>query len=270
MIAYLLDIEADEYVTSVTMALPKFANRPRGATPSERAWFIDFLGDGSEAAVMRRAREHTRRFAALSEEELDEFWALADAQPSDFPVVTARPARFSDRDGVGRWFAALDIPKRGFWLASGHLVLDGQAALFDLALEPDPTFPASVDATLLRAIPHAQIRERALARLRALPSWLDFEARVGWSKPSAADRDTAATLAISPAAASKRRGRPPLPDEHYQEVARAYREALRAGSKGVNDRLSRRFGRPKETIRDWVREARARGHLPTGSQGRAG
>lgn len=57
-----------------------------------------------------------------------------------------------------------------------------------------------------------------------------------------------------------RRGRPPLSDEHLARVALAYLDELRAG-RGVWRRMSRRFDRTPEAMRDQVRKARERGFL---------
>jgi hypothetical protein len=78
-----------------------------------------------------------------------------------------------------------------------------------------------------------------------------------------------AALERTAAVPTKRKGRPPLPDELLEEVALAYLEEAKSG-RGLTGRLAARFGRPNETIRDWVHACRKRGYLSPGTTGRRG
>jgi len=58
-----------------------------------------------------------------------------------------------------------------------------------------------------------------------------------------------------------------LPDSFYEQVARAYTEAV---AYGLNPRktLATDSGTPADTVARWISEARKRGHLPPGQPGR--
>ena len=59
------------------------------------------------------------------------------------------------------------------------------------------------------------------------------------------------------------------PDGFYSKVARAYREyAFRSRAPAVS--IAKEAGVPVATARSWIREARRRGALPPGRQGKAG
>jgi hypothetical protein len=65
----------------------------------------------------------------------------------------------------------------------------------------------------------------------------------------------------------KRPQRRRLPDDFYERVARAYREAVAAG---LNPRktLATDSGVPADTVARWIGEARKRGQLPPASAGK--
>jgi hypothetical protein len=63
--------------------------------------------------------------------------------------------------------------------------------------------------------------------------------------------------------------RRPYPDGFYRDVAAAYRRNLRHGLP-PNATLAQETGSPKTTIARWIKEARRRGYLGSGQQGRAG
>jgi transposase-like protein len=58
-----------------------------------------------------------------------------------------------------------------------------------------------------------------------------------------------------------------LDDSFYQQVARAYREAVAAG-RNPRQTLARDTGAAPDTVARWVGEARRRGHLPPTTQGK--
>lgn len=68
---------------------------------------------------------------------------------------------------------------------------------------------------------------------------------------------------------NRRKGRPPLPGDLLDEVARAYLEEAKRG-RGLTRRMAIRFDRPEETIRDWIHACRIRGYLSPGVTGRRG
>jgi len=98
-------------------------------------------------------------------------------------------------------------------------------------------------------------KEPALAELRALAadapnglrSWLEAPGgRQALTRPDGSD-----------------------PDAFYAQVAQAYREyAPRTRAPAVE--IAKEAGVPVGTARGWIREARRRGHLPAGRQGKAG
>jgi hypothetical protein len=81
--------------------------------------------------------------------------------------------------------------------------------------------------------------------------------------------ETRAALERSAAVPTRRKGRPPLPDELLEDVALAYLEEAKYGP-GLTARLAARFDRPNETIRDWIHACRKRGYLSQGTTGRRG
>lgn len=61
----------------------------------------------------------------------------------------------------------------------------------------------------------------------------------------------------------------PFPDEFYHLIAGCYLSAAIETENPVS-LLAREGGFPHETVRRWVKEARKRGYLPRGLEGRAG
>jgi hypothetical protein len=59
------------------------------------------------------------------------------------------------------------------------------------------------------------------------------------------------------------------PDKFYREVASFYMDRLEDGRAPAPE-LAEATGKPVSTVRRWVAEARTRGYLPKGRQGRAG
>ena len=67
-----------------------------------------------------------------------------------------------------------------------------------------------------------------------------------------------------------RRGRPGLPDEHYQDVARRYLELRSQGETSPTATIAEEREANRNTVAGWVRGARNRGYLPEARRGRAG
>jgi hypothetical protein len=61
----------------------------------------------------------------------------------------------------------------------------------------------------------------------------------------------------------------PYPDSFYAAVAKAYREFM-ASDRAPAARLAEEAEVPVRTVHTWVQEARRRGHLPKGQQGKVG
>jgi transposase len=59
-------------------------------------------------------------------------------------------------------------------------------------------------------------------------------------------------------------------DRFYAEVAAAYAEAVAAGNNRPIDTIADALGRSRNTVKDVIREARARGLLTETTHGRAG
>jgi hypothetical protein len=77
------------------------------------------------------------------------------------------------------------------------------------------------------------------------------------------ENKTTYDLAIKPGPGGK------YPDKFYREVAGFYMARLEAGHAPAPE-LAKATGKPVATVRRWVAEARVRGYLPKGRQGKAG
>lgn len=123
---------------------------------------------------------------------------------------------------------------------------------------------------LLRHIPIGTILAKAEARL-TLRDWEAEGITVLMGKGRGPDEFTSAERRAlqnaAEAGATKRRGRPRLPDELLQEVAEHYLLEAEHG-RGVIRRLAGHFDRPEPTIRDWISTARNRGMLRPAIPGR--
>lgn len=89
-----------------------------------------------------------------------------------------------------------------------------------------------------------------------------------------ADHIAKMPVTIRPAAAvarGRRSGRRPLTQELLRDVAMGYIDENAPGSPpGAMKRLAERFGKPEETMRNWVTRARKDGWLGPSVKGRAG
>jgi hypothetical protein len=68
----------------------------------------------------------------------------------------------------------------------------------------------------------------------------------------------------------RRPGRRGHPDQHYQDIARRYRELLSTGARNPTHRIAQENDVPRDTAAGWLAGARTRGYLPPARQGRAG
>ena len=170
-------------------------------------------------------------------------------------------------DPPSAYFAALDFVDERPWLVRGRIeVQGGLGRVRQLTVEPWE-HDLEVTGVVLRRIGVADLRDRALAHMRdrvrieeALPGLREL------LRPAAPLRPF-----VAEATARRPRGRRGRTDAHYRDIAIAYLEVYESGvSRGILDELAARYGRPRETIRDWVRRARELGFLTTGTQGRAG
>jgi len=120
---------------------------------------------------------------------------------------------------------------------------------------------------VLRGLPLGVIRDRALAGLRGVllareamaadPSWRITDKHVEPARRAVVE------------AGKPKRGRPGYPEEHYRRIALRYLELLKLGHRNVLVVLAAEEGRPRETVRDWVRKATGLGYLAPGKPGRA-
>lgn len=70
--------------------------------------------------------------------------------------------------------------------------------------------------------------------------------------------------------ARRRPGRRGHPDQHYQDVARRYRQLVSAGARNPTYLIAQENHVSRDTAAGWVTGARTRGFLPPARQGRAG
>ena len=130
-----------------------------------------------------------------------------------------------------------------------------------------------VRATDMR-IKLGDIRDAAVAVLEMQATATDHPATAAIFAPWAEDIKTTSDRART---VKGRRGRPPVPDDRLELVARTYLELFNAGWRnGIRQelagRLSKRLGKPVPigTADDWLERARTDGWLRRGGRGRAG
>jgi len=161
-------------------------------------------------------------------------------------------------------------------VASGYVGrTDDELAIVQLTVEPDPTAPAPLNSTALRAVARdsAKILAKVRARLLGDPELMDLARRFGLVTVTAEEREAAQRLAEAAAVLPRKRrgGRQRYPDDHYRRVALRYLDLQEHGvQRGILVRLAEIEGVPRDTVRDWVHGATKRGFLTPGKQGRAG
>jgi hypothetical protein len=174
------------------------------------------------------------------------------------------------------------------WQIGGILYRDetgpplvGVLAVEHFAFSPTTT-RLEVTGTVLRGVPLAAIRDKALADLRedreAAARGIDLARRaMGTAGFYLPDQDVTGERArrTTEEASRPKRGRPRYSPERYGRIAVRYLELIDEGRRDVLVALaaeeSERLGRPvpRETIRDWVRKATRLKYLAPGKPGRA-
>lgn len=171
-----------------------------------------------------------------------------------------------DRDAASVSFDE-DLPGDGDHIP-GELTDDADTDDGDAEIDDGPG--TLITADLLRRIPLGRIVAQAQERL-ARTDWQEegitvyFGPDRGPDELTGAERDALDTAVA--AAGSTRRGRPELPDDLLEKVARAYLEEATTGV-GLTRRLAQRFNRPEATVRDWIAAARRRDFLSPAVPGR--
>jgi hypothetical protein len=176
----------------------------------------------------------------------------------------------------------------GEWSVRGEVVLiDGQAACRRITVYRNEM--PGVTSTLLRQVPLG----RVLTDCRAAFAIYERDSRELVEEARQASRDrnrkpwdlekpgVAERLGLWAESRDQELERLKLPrkhprkrgygDDHYRRIAFAYLDLQESGvSRGLIDKLARRQNKPRETMRDWVHEARQRKFLTKTTQGRGG
>lgn len=145
----------------------------------------------------------------------------------------------------------------------------GRIAITEMYVRADD----EVDAAMLRSIPIGRMEAAVNLGWGREGEVMQFEA----SSASAGDAPTLEELRLrTPAKAPRRKRRKPLtrpdgrdPDAFYAAVAAAYREYA-PETKAPGAAIAKEAGVPATTAHRWVREARRRGFLGAGRQGKSG
>lgn len=208
----------------------------------------------------------------LAGSEADFSWPIV---PQAWPYQTEiDPAVFAA-------FAAIE--HRGvdrYWLVRGLLANTQGEGVVARQVTVEPYDPESigfgVTGAAMRDIRFREIIEKALASLDLLGRVAQNDA-LSRAMFHDEEKATAAQQAGDMARdrETRRGGRPSLPDEHYERIARTYLQLHKEGVRNgiLNEialRESERTGRPvkSRTVRDWVQRARDLRYLERGKQGR--
>ena len=210
-------------------------------------------------------------------------------EPLPFPSDPSYVARINTR-WTDDWVlnGMLRLAEGRLVLSSLEVALSAQPADADRPRHPDEVPAGGVTSTVLRAIPTGRLL--AQARLALIAS-----DEVGHSIASLAEHSDGATSAVAAQlaeifrvgddeqraraaeaaerarGAELRRGRKGYPDDHYRRIALAYLDLQSQGvTRGILDRIAEQEGRKRDTIRDWIHQAREREFLTKGTPGRAG
>lgn len=206
----------------------------------------------------------------------DEFRkALKERAQIDWPIVIAQPLDDSLDESEIAEFAAGTLVNGEPWLIQGVLRSDpaGPPIVARLRAENFPVADVEVTGTVLRSLPIARIRDKALAWL--IPLAVGRQALADASGWAITPDDVERARETAAQAERPQRGRRGHPPEHYRRIAFRYLELLKDGQRKVlvalADEESERLGRtiPRETVRDWVRKATRLGFLAPGKRGRA-
>jgi hypothetical protein len=199
---------------------------------------------------------------------------LPTLNDSQLPWVNAAPHSDSVDGRVFASFIAFDRRNGKVWIIRGLLAGDdtGSIGVRQLTLEAyNPTGElAEIQSSDMRQR-LGEIRDAAVGRLRQQAELATHPAYAdAWWRTSAIEVGERAVSGTTS------RGRPALPDEHYEHVARLYLELYGQGVKrGILEEIARRMSTPghpvpRETARDWVKRSRDLEFLSRGRQGRAG
>lgn len=168
------------------------------------------------------------------------------------------------------------------WQVEGiAAVVDGELVIHELLVKPanlaDTAPTGGVTTTVLRSIPLGGLMGALRTAWSEGPAGIaSWEATTGESFEAARKQAERAARAVK--STGIKRGRKGYPDDHYRWVALEYLALQREGwSRGILVELAKRatkhLGRDfvaRETVRDWVAEARKRQFLTKATQGRAG
>jgi hypothetical protein len=187
------------------------------------------------------------------------------------PWAIARPFEDPDDPAVRASVAALHVFRDQPWLVRGTLRAAEEGPLTLAHIGVEHLFDPGVEVTneVLRHVPAATIRDRANAWLRNHDVGLDALAIVGRVTP--AERRWAQRAAAEAAKAPLRRGRQGYPADHFRGIALRAVELFEVeGRRDVIQALADERDKPYQTVRDWVRRARAPeyGFLNPVTQGR--
>lgn len=114
---------------------------------------------------------------------------------------------------------------------------------------------------------------RSAARCYFSPAHVSYQLQEIFRSLGIAERALRATSPEDeprPAPARPKRGRPPMEDSHYREIALLYLEAMRADPRRPIEWIAAEKGHASSTVRGWVSEARKRGFLSPGQRGKGG
>ena len=173
-------------------------------------------------------------------------------------------------DGAGRavGFSADRSRPRPHTLAGRLTVQDGRLVLTEFTVRSS----GGVDSLLLRV----RLGD-LLAELRSRIAERGGSALVceGDTWGSRQDNEEARNTMLAEAATESepKRGRTGYPDSHYRRVARRYLQLVNGTppvTRGVLRVMADEEGRPVETVRTWIHQARKRRFLTDGERGRAG
>jgi hypothetical protein len=195
------------------------------------------------------------------------------------PWVHARADRDLS-DTYGSVTAVLELPtsRRSAtlepWLVRGILRDDptsGRVVLVCVTVEHWPVDdrpPAELTGYVLQRIPLPTIRQKALAELRARPTFKRSFQRSGWAISDAEiEHDERIAARAADPASPPHRGRPGPSDDEYRHLA--IRRLALGGTRGVLDALAAEAGLSRSTIRTRLTRACKLGFLRGGTQGRA-
>jgi hypothetical protein len=223
----------------------------------------------------------------LSDDGRSQFAAVVAERPDRLrdllgPEVMASPYRPKSDPDVFAYVEALEHTLDAYWVVRGLLAATPEGPILrQLTVEPwPPEAPIEVTGTVLRSLKPARIRDEALASLRLTVVGLSILEGTNWALPAKqAVALRAAAAKVDVPAAIRKRGRQPLPDEHWRAIALEclrLQEERGGNPRGVLGELARIESRrrkreiPRETIRDWVKTARKGEWLARTRQGRAG